>query len=110
MPKHDKLEDHLFFIKEFEWKLIVDLEEDWGCSGICRPSLFFYSITGRPDKTCLSNFVDPVIGGVKGIGVASTFTGLTALMMFFFHFFLYHRGYTAARYWVAGMLPDKSKY
>merc|ERR1712096_600572 len=95
---------------KYEWAEVMKFGEDHGCSGMCRPSLFHFNTTGRPTKTCLKNFMTPVIMGAKGIGVASTFAGLNALALFIFHFFLYHREYTAAKYWQPGMVPEKQDY
>lgn len=80
------------YLKEIDWYLI--LEDEYDCSGMCKPSLFYFSkdlAVGPPKQTCLLATKKYMSTSSGSFAVTSTMTGVTALFLFFFHFCLYCR-------------------
>ena len=69
---------------------------------MCRTSLFHYAasvVSGPPDETCLRVIIDPMQRATGAIGAASHAVGIISLFIYFVHFFMYNRGYTADPNW-----------
>merc|ERR1712130_375690 len=71
-----------------------DMENNYKCSGMCEPGLFFFSRPlheGPPTQTCFKKFKQELHDSAEGIAVNSVVTGVFALFIFFSHFSLYCR-------------------
>ena len=64
-------------------KLIGYFEENFTCSGVCEPSLFYFTLPladGPPTTTCLSHMKGVIANNLTYMGMVSTLCGL--LMLF----------------------------
>ena len=67
-------------------------EEQYGCSGICRSALFYYSLpitSGKPATVCLMYLKEEVQNNLAYMGVAAIVTGLVMLAAFIFQYCLW---------------------
>lgn len=76
-------------------ELMRELEDEIGCSGMCKSSLFYYGLNidkGRPTKTCLLPLKEKIFGD-KAYDLGSVFVlaGINTLVMFLAHGILYKR-------------------
>ena len=58
-------------------------EEQYQCSGLCTPALFYYSLDlekGQPKKPCLLNLKDEVSNNLSYMGISSTLAGIVMLI------------------------------
>jgi len=73
-----------------------ELEDELNCSGICKPSLFYYSLeleNGPTTQTCLIPLREEIFKYADTFGVGSIIAGINALIMFLLHFCLHQRPY-----------------
>ena len=77
-----------------EWSLYQYLEDEFNCSGICRPGLFYFgnpTSYGPPEKTCLKQFLSIIRDQSHPFAIMSILTGVLSLIIFVLHFGLYNR-------------------
>lgn len=70
------------------------IEDMFKCSGMCRPSLFYFGLPvsmGYPEETCLHHMKDFLDTEAANFAKASVVTGLIFLFIFILHFGLYFR-------------------
>lgn len=86
---------NLYMIKHRkEWDLYQIFEDDYNCSGICKPGLFYFSNPinfGPPEKTCFKEFIDEVNFRAHPFAVVSIVAGCITFLMTLLHFCLYCR-------------------
>lgn len=69
-------------------------EDEYKCNGLCRPSLFFYSLhleEGRPTETCLINLKEEVSSNLSYMGIAAILVGLIMAVTQCFQYMLWKR-------------------
>ena len=67
-------------------------EEAYGCSGICKAALFYYSLPvtqGKPEKVCLMHLKEEVQSNLAYMGIAAIVAGLVMLFTFVFQYCLW---------------------
>ena len=82
------------FIHQKEWPLYQYLEDQFNCSGICRPGLFYFHnpITyGPPTETCLKHFVELIKEKAQPVAVLMLLQGVLGVILTILHFGLYNR-------------------
>mgnify|MGYP001473114236 FL=1 len=60
-----------------EW--IEFFEEEYTCSGICTPALFYWSKSidlGKPSKSCVNSIKDDLTDSFTGMAIATLFSGI----------------------------------
>ena len=58
-------------------------EEAYQCSGLCTPSLFYYSLdvsVGVPKEPCLLNLKDEISNNLSYMGIAGILSGIIMLI------------------------------
>ena len=92
---HRIRDDLTYILRHFdEIEMYEALEDEYKCSGMCKPSLFYFSRPlheGPPQKTCLYKFKHMMHQSADALALNAIFTGILALLMFFAHFGLYCR-------------------
>ena len=74
--------------------LYAHIEDLFECSGMCRPSLFYFGLPiskGYPEETCIHDFKEYLDTTAGSFAKASVMTGFIFLFIFFMHFGLYCR-------------------
>lgn len=77
-----------------EAELYQFLEDDFDCSGMCHPSLFYFgnpTSDGQPEETCLLHFKHALSSQAKPFADTLIVAGVVCLVMFNAHFILYKR-------------------
>ena len=77
-----------------EWPLYQYLEDEFNCSGICRPALFYFSNPisfGPPKNTCLKQVVTLFKNDAQPFAMMSIVTAVLFIVVFCLHFCLYDR-------------------
>ena len=76
-------------------ELSRDIEDEEGCSGICKSSLFYngnYLEKGPPKNTCLIPLKNEIFGDkAYNLGCVFVIAGVNALIMFLIHGINYKR-------------------
>ena len=74
--------------------LYQELEDDYECSGLCQPALFYFSRPiheGPPIRTCASKFKHILKKQAEPFAVSAMIAAFLCLGLFFLHFGLYNR-------------------
>ena len=74
--------------------LYQEMEDTFGCSGMCRPGLFFFDKPlhmGAPEETCLHTFKAVLDKSARPFATSTLLAGITGLFLFLCHFGLYFR-------------------
>lgn len=78
-----------------EFSVYQLLEDDYNCSGMCYPGVFYFSNPigeyGPPKDTCLNQFIEVARDKSKGLSIALIMTGTMSIVIFIVHFGLYYR-------------------
>lgn len=72
-------------IVENGFELLKYFESKYVCSGICTPSLFYYSLeleTGIPNSSCLTYLKDEIGDSMTYLGVTSLIVGILMCLVF----------------------------
>ena len=75
-------------------ELYQELEDEYECSGMCRPGLFYFGrdiSNGPPKKTCLSGIQEVVDEAAKPWAICAMIAAFVSLILFFLHFAMYFR-------------------
>ena len=69
-------------------------EDEYKCSGLCQPALFFYDLhldQGKPASSCLVNLKEEVSNNLSYMGIAAILVGLIMLVAQMFQYCLWKR-------------------
>jgi hypothetical protein len=75
-------------------KWFLRFEDDYECSGMCNPSLFYFGKDideGKPEKTCLKKMKEQLSGETRAFAIFSVLSGITGFILFASHIGLYNR-------------------
>lgn len=82
--------------KQPEWAAVADLveffEDNYHCSGVCKPALFYFSKSvelGLPTGSCVGNLKDAINSEFGGLGAATLCSGVLLLAIFIMQYCLW---------------------
>ena len=78
----------------FDNDFIQYIEDEFDCSGLCKPALFYLSKSikyGPPKKTCMKVLKDVIKEAAKPYSFSAVIAAINALFLFIIHFGLYCR-------------------
>ena len=75
-----------------EW--IEFFEEEYTCSGICTPALFYWSKSidlGKPSKSCVNSIKDDLTDSFTGMAIATLFSGILLFFIWICQYCLWRK-------------------
>ena len=77
-----------------ENEFVQQIEDDFDCSGLCRPALFYMTRSieqGKPKKTCMKVLTTVISEAASPFGNSCVIAAVAGLISWILHFGLYCR-------------------
>lgn len=75
-------------------KLVSYFEREFKCSGLCKPSLFYYGLPpslGRPKQSCMLIFKREITNKLQYMGIVTFFAGVFTFVTWVLQYFLWRK-------------------